>query len=301
MEKINTYIIPVLNNYDGLVKLLISLKKYTPDNYNVIVIHNGNYLKKNPGELAQIERAKPMVNLWIDPYRNLGFGKAMNTGIKLADTEFVTLANDDVEIIYEGWWDEIMTYFKEDANLGGFNPHSPCNKAADGERYIQYPHQEEYTEEQIKEMKEIFHSEKEYTGCCTYFTICRKQMFDEIGLFDESFGMGSGEDYDLCVRAGREPSDPSKRRWYIKGGSKTMVWHWWGNTKDNMPKSEAGGISNYDLIAGGNQNMERKWGKHIDKDSNGWSVSGQGGPNIPLDNNTSNYETFGKWFQEVNL
>ena len=117
-------------------------------------------------------------------------------------------------------------------------------------------------------------------------------MFDEIGLFDESFGLGSGEDYDLCVRAARSG-------WRIKGGSKTMVFHWWGNTKDNMPTSEDS-ISNYDLIAGGNQNMERKWGKHIDKDPEGWSVSGDGGPKEPFDKDEVKYEE-GKFFQEVDL
>ena len=259
-------------------------------NYKVIVINNGYSLNAVDGNIAY---AKNKCDLWIDPYRNLGFGKSMNTGIKLADTEFVTIANDDVEIIYKGWWDEIMQRFEEESELGGYNPHSPCNKAADGNRYIQYDYKEEYNEEDIKKMKEIFYKEREYTGCCTYFTICRKKMFDDIGLFDESFGLGSGEDYDLCVRAARAG-------YRIKGGSRIMVFHWWGNTKDNMPKLEGEQQSNYDLIVGGNQNMERKWGKHIDKDSNGWSVSGSGGPEEPLDKNKVNYKNK-KWYQEVPL
>lgn len=292
MQKINTYVIPVLNNYKGLYLLLTTLKKYTPSNYNVIVINNGNSIKVPDGDLVKIERAKELTDIWIDPVRNLGFGKAMNQGIKLANTEFVTLANDDVEIMYEGWWDEVMEQF-EDPKLGGFNPHSPCNKASDGERYIQFPHQETYSKEDVKKIKEIFHAERHYTGCCTYFTICKKKMFNDIGLFDESFGLGSGEDYDLCVRA-------SRAGYYIKGGSSVMVWHWWGHTKDNMPISEEGGISNYDLIAGGNQNMERKWGKHIDKDPEGWSVAGAGGPDIPLDSGQVAYKE-NKFYQEVEI
>jgi len=78
-----------------------------------------------------------------------------------------------------------------------------------------------------------------------------------------------------------------------------MVWHWWGNTKDNMPKQE--GTTNYNLIAAGNQNLERKWGKHKDKDNNGWSVSGKGGPEKPLDKDTSPYKEQGKWWQELDL
>ena len=298
MKKINTYVITVLNNYKGLYRLLETLKKYTPQNYNVIVIDNGHCLgeENKSDKLLQVEWAElkqTMVDIWINPKRNLGFGKAMNVGIKLAQTEFVTVANDDVEIMYEGWWEEIMTKFEAEPDLGGFNPHSPCNKSASGDRHIQYEHKEEYTPEDIVKMKEIFSKEREYVGCCTYFTICRKAMFDKIGLFDESFGLGSGEDYDLCVRAQRAG-------FKIKGGSSTMVFHWWGNTKDNMPKTEEGGISNYDLIAGGNQNMERKWGKHIDKDPNGWSVAGAGGPEEPFDCDTIDYKNE-KYYQEVEL
>jgi len=293
-KKINTYIIPVLNNYEGLLKLLKSLKKYTPDNYYVIVINNGFSLLEGKALTMDMCEAERMSDLWIDAHRNLGFGKAMNQGIKLATTEYVTIANDDVEIIYEGWWDEIMVKFKEDKRLGGFNPHSLCNKASDGNRYIQYPYKEDYTEEDIKKMKEVFHSEREYTGCCTYFTVCRRKMFDAIGLFDESFGLGSGEDYDLCVRAAR-------KGWLIKGGSQVMVWHWWGNTKDNMPKLEGDAESNFNLIVKGNMNMERKWGKHCDKEEGGWSVSGSGGPQEPLDLDTGVYKDYGKWYQEVDL
>ena len=117
-------------------------------------------------------------------------------------------------------------------------------------------------------------------------------MFDDIGLFDESFGMGSGEDYDLCIRA-------SRGGYRIKGGSSTMLIHWWGRTKDNLPKGE-GFTNNYDLIMAGNKRLTEKWGPHIDKSPDGWSVAGSGGPDEPLDQATADYK--GKeWFQEIEL
>lgn len=286
--KLNTFIIPVLNNYKGLYRLLDTLKRYTPPNYNVIVVHNGFYLRKQGDPYKS--KAKAMTDIWIDPYRNMGFGKAMNMGIKLAQTEFVTCANDDVEIIYPGWWREVMQVFEEDETVMGFNPHSPCNKKHTGERYIQYEYKKDYDEADINRMKEIFKNEREYVGACTYFTIFKKKLFDEIGYFDESFGQGSGEDYDLNIRAARAG-------YKIKGGSRVMVWHWWGATKDNMPEGD--GNTNYNLIAKANQLLENKWGPHIDKDPNGWTVSGKGGPEEPLDKDTIPYKEKGKWYVEV--
>ena len=292
MEIKNTYIIPTLNNYKGLLRLLDTLKKYTPPNYRVIVIHNGYTFNSPDKDL--IDKIKPKVHLWIDTYRNLGFAKSMNTGIRLADTKYVTCANDDVELMYDNWWQEVEEIFATDPELGGFNPHSPCNKMHTGDRMLQYPYKTEYTMEDINNIKKIFIGQAWYVGCCTYFTIFKKKMFDEVGLYDESFGVGSGEDYDLCCRSAR-------KGWKIVGGSKVIVWHWWGDTKDNMPVEVLNGISNYDLIAGGNQNMERKWGQHIDKDPKGWSVSGQGGPDIPFDADTGIYKEKGKWFQTKEL
>lgn len=286
---INTYIIPTVNNVDGLIKLIESLYKFTPHNFRIISVFNGNNI--------DFQKAKDIlgekVHMWIKPYRNLGFGKSMNVGIKLAQTEYVTLANDDVELIYPEWWQEVEKVFADKPELAGFNPHSFINKKHTGDRYIQYDVKDEYTSEDIVKMKEIFRAERFYVGCCTFFTICKKSLFDAIGYFDESFGMGSGEDYDLCIRAARKGKQ-------IAGGSMVMVKHWWGGTKDNLPKDE-NFISNYDLIAGGNQNLERKWGKHIDKDPNGWSVSGRGGPEIPFDSESGVYKEAGKWYQEREL
>jgi len=303
MEKINTYCFLTLNNEKGLERALETLYQHTPDNFYVYVVYQGK-----DDELYS--RIKDKVHFFIRPQRNLGFAKGMNTMIKLATTEYVTICNDDVELLYPTWWDEVMEVFKSDDTLAGFNPHSPCNKKASGDRFIQYPYQKEYTMDDIAKMKEIFKSERFYIGCCTYFTIFKREFFNEVGLFDESFGQGSGEDYDLMIRAGRL----NKR---IAGGSRVMVWHWWGNTKDNMPVEE-GGISNFNLIRAGNQNLTAKWGPHCDevqrqlKDgrmteeeaksfNGGWSVSGKGGLLEPNNQQDRNYKIKGQWFIETNL
>jgi len=300
MKPINTFIFPCLNNIEGLVKSVESLYKYTPDNFQIIVVFNGTM----NDYLSAHATLNDKVHLWIKPYRNLGFGKSMNQGIKLALTDFVTIANDDVEVLYDSWWQDVMDIFDKTPNLGGFNPHSFINKKHTGDRAIEYEIKDEYTKEDIEKMQKFF--PKWYVGCCTYFTICKKAMFDKIGLFDESFGLGSGEDYDLAIRAARGG-------YLIAGGSLVMVKHWWGGTKDNMPKGE----SNYNLIAAGNQRLTEKWGNHCQEVERqladgrmtpeqasemkgGWSVSGAGGYDEPADKDKVQYADK-KWFQEINL
>lgn len=287
---INTYVILTLNNYSGLQKCVESMYEHTPHNFRVIVVHNG----KDVETYNKVKEALgDKVHIWLDSYKNLGFAKGMNQGIKLSETEYVTILNDDVEFVYDTWWDDVMNEFATRENLVGFNPHSPCNKNMYGDRVKQYDHSETgYTPEQVEEIKEIFKNERWYPGCCTYCTIIKRSIFDEIGLLDESFGQGSGEDYDFNIRIARAGK-------VIGGGSSAIVWHWWGNTKDNMPKEEFS--SGYDLIMKGNQRLTEKWGNHIDKDPEGWSVNGQGGPLEPYDKDTANYEAPGKWWVEEPL
>lgn len=296
--------IPCLNNVDGLIKCVESLYKYTPHNFRIIVVFNGTM----SDYLTAVASLEDRVHLWIKPHRNLGFGKSMNQGIKLAQTEYVTIANDDVEVIYETWWQDVMDIFAKNPELGGFNPHSFINKQASGDRVQQYENKEVYTQEDLEKMRGVFHSERWYAGLiCTFFTVCKKEMFDKIGLFDESFGLGSGEDYDLCVRARRGG-------YLMAGGSMVMVRHWWGATKDNLPVGDPSFTSNFDLIAKGNQHMERKWGPHYDEVKRqvadgrmtseradelkyGWPG---GGPDEPFDKDIVLYPNK-QWFQEVDL
>jgi GT2 family glycosyltransferase len=225
MEIKNTYVIPTLNNYKGLLRLLETLEKYTPPNYRVIVINNGFCLPLTPENEELIKKIKPKIHLWVDTYRNLGFSKSMNLGIQLTDTNFCTCANDDVELMYSSWWQEVEKIFEENPDLGGFNPHSPCNKSSSGDRCIEYPYKADYSPEDIAKIKEFFKGQQWYVGCCTYFTIFKKKMFDDVGLYDERF-WNSGEDYDICIRAAR-------KGWKIAGGSKVIVFHWWGISSED--------------------------------------------------------------------
>lgn len=301
MEKINTFCFLTLNNEKGLERAIETLYKHTPNNFYVYVVYQGE-------DNDLYNRIKDKVHFFIRPHRNLGFAKGMNTMIKLAQTEYVTICNDDVELLYPEWWQEVMDIFVENPHIMGFNPHSPCNKQSSGNRLAQYEYKPDYTPEDIVKMKEIFKHERFYIGCCTYFTIFKKEFFDKVGLFDESFGQGSGEDYDLMVRAG-------KLGYNIAGGSRVMVWHWWGNTKDNMPVNE--NISNFNLIVKGNERLSEKWGFHCDevkrrladgritqeeadKMNNGWSVSGRGGYDTPADLSVVKYKE-DKWWVEMPL
>jgi GT2 family glycosyltransferase len=68
--------------------------------------------------------------------------------------------------------------------------------------------------------------------------IFKREALIELGLFEEKYVWGGGEDYDLNTRAytcawpvDREVCDPDYHRRMVST-MKSWVWHWWGKSKD---------------------------------------------------------------------
>lgn len=241
MNPINTFVVPFIRN-DYIQGFLKSLYEFTdPETFRVIVI--------DQSPKGVYEEIKDKVHLYIRPFRNLGFGKAMNTGIRLATTEFVSCYNDDVEFINNKWWDGIMETFE---NIGdscfAVNPMSPKEaawgyggKAPEGRiltedgRGVVWVRDgkpldlvECRTEEGYQWL--LDHNRGWVDGIALWGPTFRRKIFDEIGMFDERFYPGGGEDYDLNARAYDDTWGETKTRYRMVGTSKSFVYHHWGTS-----------------------------------------------------------------------
>mgnify|MGYP001606486232 CR=1 FL=1 len=292
MDIINTYVIPHLI-YPGLKKSLLTLHKNTPKNFRVILVDQS---RNDNSELLK----EGLVDVIVKCSRNLGFAKATNIGLRMADTEYVTALNDDVEMIYDRWWEDLMTVFRDREDAGAVNPHSPRNPQGGGGICDQYIYRDvlkdgNYTDEQMNEMKQVFSrgskpgQEQIYPAGCTYCTVFRRSALLDVGkqenspygiaLYDEAFGTGGGEDYDLVRRMGLKGY-----RFY--GTHRSFVYHWWLSTRSML--QEAGyGESAYASTAKGYNTFRGKWGPTHGKGPNdtldGADVYGRSGPKEPLD------------------
>lgn len=263
--KTNTFIIPIIQpNYIG--KMLETLYKYTEPNFNVIVIDQTTTRE------AQ-DKYEKLSHIWLRPYRNLGFSKAMNTGIKLAQTEYVTLCNDDLEFMNKAWWQGVLDTFEMDHHIIAVNPNSPKEgswgygyrmdnkdtwvppdsfvvepenkesvypKLPDGSGLYYKP---EYTEEDYQFLLNSHPQWQPGTLCdgiAMWCTIFKRSGLEKVGLLDEKFYPGGGEDYDMNCRA-YSCSYPTPRElcnlefhYRMVGTTKSWVWHHWGKSKDSI-------------------------------------------------------------------
>ena len=225
----NTMVFPVVRS-DLLRDALESFWRVSDrDEHRVIVVDQS---KLGLGDLGDL------VHIHLRLYRNLGFSKAANTGIRLTDTEYVTICNDDVLFFDERWWPGITTIFARAKNIVAVNPSCPRIPGwslgqAEPQHIAEMDDREKCLEEGafdlLMEKTPLRGLVRGICMWCTAFSLPRLLGNDLLGekgqLFDERFYPGGGEDYDLNARIFRAECQAF-------GTHTSWVWHDWGMSKD---------------------------------------------------------------------
>ena len=163
-------VIPTYNHCDDLLKPCIeSIKRYTNlSSVEIIVVANGctdgtrDYLN-SLGEIVKL--------IWVD--EAIGFTCATNLGIKAATSDYVLLLNNDTEILQSPvhyWLDTLYQPFKDDEKMA-LTGSLELFDGDIGKNFIVF--------------------------CCA---LIKREVFDVIGLPDEIFSPGYGEDIDFTQK-----------------------------------------------------------------------------------------------------
>ena len=231
---------------------LETLYKYTPINFRVIVVDqtvDGIY-----------DLVKDKTDLYIRSKRtNLGFAKANNEGIIHGlhwGSKYIVPANDDILFIDSRWWQGIIDQFEAYPEMMAVNPASiiepgwgygyngkewvPGNSCPswgtlfEGNIHPKKPDGTPFTFEdaQTKEGYDWLltgYKQGHIEGFAGWFVVGKREMWENVGLYDERCYPGGSEDYNLCHRI------------YMAGGraSATMrswVWHWWSKSRQYKGK-----------------------------------------------------------------
>lgn len=261
MQAIVTFVYPIIRT-DFIRKSIETLAKNTPRfQYRIVVVDQS---------IKGID--EPLKN-WLlennDIYirqKNQGFSNAANKGILQGlnwQTPYIAVVNDDTEFMHFGWFNDAIGEFESDPHIIAVCPESPrvamWGYGLDhGEHVELIAHKNEFTAEDIAYLKagnydkEEIQSRHPFTipesfpftkrgvvdGIAMWCPIFKREAFIELGLFDERFVWGGGEDYDMLARAyscaypvERVTCDPTFHRRMVST-MKSWVWHWWGQSKD---------------------------------------------------------------------
>lgn len=192
----------IIVNYNGkhfLDDCLTSLQTqtYPQARTEVILVDNGS----NDGSIEHLRYEYPWVRLLVAG-KNLGFAQGNNEGIRIAKGQLIALLNNDT-VVQSGWLQALVETIAEDPKIGGVTSKILFRNAPGiinsvglnlyrdgrgGDRGFRQP-----DHGQFDEATDVF------AGCGASLLL-RREMLDDIGLFDERFFMYC-EDLDLAWRA----------------------------------------------------------------------------------------------------
>jgi O-antigen biosynthesis protein len=178
-------VIPTYNHLEDCLKPCIEsvLKFSDMSETEIIVVANG--CKDGTREYLKSLKGRGVRYVWYN--EGLGYTKAANIGIQQSEGEYVVLLNNDTVILdfapKHEWLKALERPFEEDPKMGVVGPSilyfSPGHKETglrynrtDGDWFVVF-----------------------------FCAMIKKSTFDAIGLLDEIFSPGFGEDLDFCLRA----------------------------------------------------------------------------------------------------
>lgn len=187
-------IVPTYNSPEWVRPCLRSIARNTANPYRLVVVDDGsdNYTRSLLRELVVEHKSA----LLLFNEKNLGFVKSCNIGMSQSHSPYLVLLNTDA-LVPPGWLDRLLHCVKSDSRIGIASPLS--NEAAN----ISVPLAPGCNYFGMAEALAQAGNPK-YPDIVTAVGFCmmlRKEMLDEIGLFDEIYDKGYCEETDLCLCA----------------------------------------------------------------------------------------------------
>lgn len=160
-------VIPTFNRWDLLNKCLKSIKDNTDlTDAEVIVVSNGCTDQTIYYFNTFYKNNNFKLIEWSKP---LGYPKAVNIGISAATGEYVILLNNDTVLFNNTWLEQLLTPFHNYSKAG------------------------------ITGLIKRYQGHKPWV--LFFCAAIKREVINKIGLLDETFTPGCGEDIDYCIRA----------------------------------------------------------------------------------------------------
>lgn len=238
----------VVLTYNGLAftqACLDSLDRHTHyPNLEILVVDNAS----SDGTQAWLQewaQSRPHVKLLLNE-TNLGFAAGNNVGIRAASGDYVVLINNDTYVT-KGWVRDLIRPMLRDASLGLTGPIT--NMIGNEQRIrIAYADMEQMAREARKftrsRVRDLFE-----TGSLAFFCVAiRRSVIEEVGLLDESYGLGMFEDDDYCRRV----AEAGYRMAVVDG---VFIHHHLSASFDTVLDTK------YELLSRNQALFESKWGQ----------------------------------------
>ena len=197
-------VVPVYNAPDDVRACVDSVLAHLRPDVRLVVIDDASPDPAISPLLAALERrAHPQV-LVLRNERNLGFTGTANRGMALSRADVILLNSDT--IVTAGWLDGIMHCVATDERIGTVTPFSNNAEICSFPSFcVNNAWPEDGDSESVRAAiaaaaVPTYPDVPTGVGFCMFV---RRALLDAVGPFDMAFGLGYGEENDLCLRAAR--------------------------------------------------------------------------------------------------
>jgi GT2 family glycosyltransferase len=236
-------VIVTYNQLDYTQRCLDSIRKHTHEEFELIVVDNGS----KDSTIDYLKKQTDVISVFNDA--NYGFAKGCNIGVEQSTGENVLFLNNDT-VVTENWLTTMLRVLYSNDNIGMVGP---VSNYCSGSQQIPVAYHalhelDEFVKEHSSKYKGQSYSHPRLVGFCL---LVKKKLLDEIGVFDEQFGVGTYEDDDLCLRA-------IKKGYDLKIVLDSFVHHEGHITFSNSPE-----LNMNKLMKENSKKAKEKWGNDI--------------------------------------
>ncbi|HEY2864977.1 MAG TPA: glycosyltransferase [Casimicrobiaceae bacterium] len=197
-------VVPVYNAANDLERCIGSVLEHTTGDYRLIVIDDASPDPAVRAYLSRLDTRRLPQLLMLANERNLGFTLNANRGVDAArpDSDVVLLNSDTV--VTRGWLDALARCAASDPSIGTITPFSNNAEICSLPRFCEnnpWPASADPDTMALALERAAVPTYPDLptgVGFCLYI---RRQLIAAIGMFDPVFGLGYGEENDLCMRA----------------------------------------------------------------------------------------------------
>ena len=228
-------VIPTYNHCDDLLAPCVnSILTYTHMAHTELIISaNGctdntrSYVNQLIEKFTQLGFPDHVKLVWHDA--PLGFSRAVNAGIKVSTGDRVLLLNNDVILLHQNrhtWLNRLHAPFETNPRVG------------------------------ITTTLKLFSPQTGRHFGVFFCTLIDRKVIDKIGLLNEEYGVGAGEDTEYCLmaeHAGFEVVGVSKTRYEPSIGTNTSDFPIWHKAEGTMHDPEL--VPNWSVLFANNTKL----------------------------------------------
>lgn len=201
---------PVLRHKKPLVTILIltyngwrftkqcieSIKERTSAPHKILVIDNGS----SDGTVEHLRDDRSIFH--IENSHNQGFARGFNIGLKLMDTPFFVINNNDI-VVTPYWLTTMLKHITTDNNLMLLGPRSNYVSGPQGIEKVPYNNDATMIKYAMTRAEGITEPLTYFFRIVFFCALFKSEVLRKVGFFDENFIKSNFEDDDYCIRIAR--------------------------------------------------------------------------------------------------